>query len=796
MASQRLNHRRRAPGVESLEAIQLLSASLVHGIWTINGTAGADTIAVSRVPRHPDLLQASQNGHKVGTVRSALVREIHLNGLGGNDTLKIDESHGAIRTRAVLSGGAGKNMLIGGSGATALDGGPSKNSVLQPGTGPTTLARGIASDSARRFGSVAAFRQFLSHSSAKLGRSGVGLYGPSGGVVAPVSNGPMPPGPASGSHSTTNVQVPGVDEADTVETDGTSLFVLSRSELVVVDASHPDALAVVSRTTFDGSPLGEYLDGSRLTVISSLWQPPILTPQSGAGVRSAVALPGLWFRGVGRVQVTTFDVSDPAQPQVVERTALDGSYSGSRMVDGQLELVLQSDLFSGYWGVPVPLALSGKSGTSSATPAGLVNAPVDRVLPQFVSTVIAPDGTRTTRSGLITQPQDILQPATGDDLNLTSVVLLDTRDATPGPTGTASLLGSYASTIHVTPDRIYLFSPHWDDQGNATTSVYQFNVGGSSPALAATGTVPGELFDQYAADASGGDLRVATSAWQDASTDNGLYVLRQQGNRLNVVGMVDHLAPGESITSARFKGDRAFLVTFRQVDPLWTIDLSNPTAPTVAGKLTMPGFSRFLQPIDDNTLLGIGREVDPGTGETTDLKLSLFDVHDLAHPALIATQAIAPNAAEWTWSDAEWDPHALGWFPELGVVAIPVQGSGPAQPIAPGTDPSTVDWTTTSDLEVFHIDATAGAGAFASLGQVDHKSSVTRSVRIGDVLYSIADQDIQSVRVINGGLAPLGQVAIQTDTSGWSGSGAGGGVVGVGGVVGTLTSRGPGTVVP
>src|SRR5262249_42927117 len=150
-------------------------------------------------------------------------------------------------------------------------------------------------------------------------------------------------------------------------------------------------------------------------------------------------------------------------------------------------------------------------------------------------------------------------------------------------------------------------------------------------------------------------------------------------------------------------------------------------------------------------LLGIGREVNPGTGETTDLKLSLFDVHDLSHPELIASQAIAPSGIQWTWSDAEWDPHALGWFPELNVLAIPVQGWAPVQPVPPGTGPALVDWGQLSALYVFRIDTGAGSQAFQALGTVEHTSSVMRSVRIDDVLYSIADEEVQAVRIIAGG---------------------------------------------
>jgi hypothetical protein len=437
-----------------------------------------------------------------------------------------------------------------------------------------------------------------------------------------------------------------------------------------------------------------------------------LTPVAGKSGAPA-ALPVVWFRGSGQLEVTTFDVSDPTSPQVVEQTTLDGNYADSRMIDGKLYLVLQGNLSWHLGGGPVPL-VGAKAGASKARRSGraaLDRTPIDQILPGFTSTVTAADGAQTTRSGLISQPQDILEPAIGDDNNLVSVVVLDTRSSNPGPVGSASLLGSYASTVYVTPDNLYIFSPHYDDRGDATTSIDQFALAGTSPSLVATGSVPGTLLDQYSADANGGYLRVATTAWPSGSADNGLYVLQQQGDRLNVVGMVDQLAPGEQLDAARFVGDQAFLVTFHQIDPLWSIDLTNPTAPDVAGQLTLSGYSEYLQPIGTDYLLGLGREVDPATEETTDLKLSLFDVHNPSQPVLVASQAIAPDGSQWTWSDAEWDPHAFGWFPELNVVAIPVQGSGPVTTPANGTDPSSDQWMPLYDLYVFRIDTGAGSQA-------------------------------------------------------------------------------------
>jgi uncharacterized secreted protein with C-terminal beta-propeller domain len=728
---------------------------LVGGLWSISGTKRADVISVERDPNNHSMLRAIINGKVVDTRSDSAVHKIQLQGLAGNDTLKIDESHGAIRTDAVLLGGQGKNKLVGGSGVTLLNGGNVKQSLLVGGAGRTTFKAGIVADSITKFGSASALRKFLGHSATSLNNAFGRFKG--GGALAAA---PSPSGGQTASdpsHSTTNVQVAGVDEADIVKTDGNYVYLISRGELLIVDAKNASAPSIASRTTIDGYPISEYLDGNRLTVLSTVWNPGD-TSGSGAGTKlaSPSGFASLWFRGTSRVQVTTFDVTDATKPTVVRQTSIDGSYSDSRMVDGKLYLVLQADLFSGFWqGGPIAIARTKAGASSLSKPSSLANAPIDKILPSYSSKLTTITGT-VTSAGLISQPSDIYHPADGSDANLMSIVVLDSQGNSAAPLGTASVLGSYASTLHVTSDSLYVFSPRWDD-GTSTTSISQFSITSANPTLVATGIVPGSLINQYAADESNGYLRVATTNWDGNGPANGLYVLQTDGTRLNVVGAVDNITPGEALQSVRFDGDRAYLVTFKQVDPLIAVDLSNPANPQIAGELIVPGYSSYLQPIGKDYLIGIGRDANPDTGQTTDIKLSLFNVHDLSHPSLIASQSIVPVGTQWNWSNAEWDPHAFGWFPELNVLAVPVQGYGEA---ADGT------WTSNSDLYVFKIDTSAGTKALQTLGNVTHDSSVQRSVRIENVIYSIADQDIQTVQINATNLSALGKLTIQTDTGG------------------------------
>src|SRR3954464_12757035 len=155
--------------------------------------------------------------------------------------------------------------------------------------------------------------------------------------------------------------------------------------------------------------------------------------------------------------------------------------------------------------------------------------------------------------------------------------------------------------------------------------------------------------------------RTRRERWGMAGESNALSVLRQSGDQLGVVGSVTNLANGETLRAARFVGDdRAYLVTVHQVDPLFTVDLTDPTHPRVAGQLTIPGFSSYLQPVSNDLLLGLGRDVDANTKPDKGLQLSLFDVSDAAHPKRLA---LTPIATSWSTSEAEGDPHAFSYFP-------------------------------------------------------------------------------------------------------------------------------------
>ena len=560
-----------------------------------------------------------------------------------------------------------------------------------------------------------------------------------------------------GGFSETNTQVAGVDEGDIVETDGNYLYVLGEADVAIIDVRDAGQMQVVSRFDVPGLPFAEYLIGDRLTVLSRewaepQWDQPIIT---------------LFSEGPHETEgpeltVSVFDVSDRQAPTLVDQTELDGSYVDSRAIGDSVYVLASNDfVLPGPMLIPV---LDEEVEIGPPVPyGGLLVLPypegeyvyetqeryLDRIqghvldlsLPRFATS--GPDG-EAADSGLLTEPTDVYQPGSSHDTNLVSVVVFDVGDAQPGPASSVGVPVHYSAKAYVAPDSLYLFNYSggwWDEVEETSILKFDLDREDRSVELSATGTVPGSILNQFSVDEYGGYLRVATtSGWMgrwdgQGGLGNNVFVLQQDGQTLETIGQLEDLAPGEQIYSVRFMGDRAFVVTFRMVDPLFAIDMADPADPQVKGELKIPGFSNYLQAIDEDHLIGIGRHADEQTGLFADPQVSLFGVGDLANPELLDRYTL--DTGRIGGMNVLPDHHAVAYYADHRILTVSIP--------APDSPDS---YYRANDLWVFKIDTAAVADSDPQpskvrlLGRIEHDRSVRRSVRIGDELFAVSEDSV------------------------------------------------------
>ena len=756
---------------------------------TITGGDGSDTILGG--PGNDTL----SGGRGNDTLRGGAGADSLAGGLG-NDTLQGDAG------RDILRGGAGQNTLDGGAGIDTFYGArPNDRVRLAAGE---QLIGNESTNPLRQTDNLDQLKSWyidtaMAQWGGQLGKDAwpwrywpVAMSAMSDASVVRGSTGSSPA--STGDFSGTNNQVAGVDEGDLVKTDGEHLFVLAGDGVDIVNALPADELGVVSHITTPGWERSLFLHGTRLTVISqeNTWAPVGTADADTSGRLSALS----WWNHTWQphVNVTVIDVSTVASPTILEQTTLDGWLVDARAIDGRV-LVVTQDNFDipapAVITIPPPIHIDPMPvipapfdpGTGIASSPILVDMRISSCWPGYLGdgtryvyedeasyrdrleqaweTVALPHFTVTatggsTTSELLTAGHTYL-PVKATDNNLLSVVSFNVDDDTAGPDATTTVAG-VSGSVYASTSNLYVSATHWgnwwdtSDTGQ-TTNIYRFDLGADDVPLTAMGAVPGVTLNQFSLDESDdGLLRVATTSGFGDTASSGIYALAASAGNLQTIGSVTGLAPGERIYSVRFIGDRGYVSTFRQIDPLFVIDLANPARPRVVGQLKVPGFSSYLHPLDATHLLGIGRDVDPDTGRVRGLQLSIFDVGDPANPKRTATYTFAGDGWQ-SWSAALWDHHALSWFAEQGILALPVQQG---------------DWWAGSNgLVVFKVD-TSSTEAFTNLGEITHDGPVQRSVRIGEFLYSVSAGQVK-VHRLDVPTVEVGSTRLTAAVDPWSG---------------------------
>ncbi len=537
--------------------------------------------------------------------------------------------------------------------------------------------------------------------------------------------------------SETNVQVAGIDEPDIVKTDGRRIFALAGGRLYAVDATGDRPRVTGTLRFADGlQPAALILSGDRLLVIGTVWQ------QEGARSRPApdVSSPGTVakdavYAGMPRTVLISVDVGRPDHMRVADRMSTDAAYSTARLSDGTVRVVLTGPQ------PPYPVVPgTGLAGTVEQTLAlrRMTALPASSWLPSFRRE----DATgRATAADTSPPCTSVSRPADGSDGTSTVTVL--TIDPAQGvtPVDEDTIMGAADQTM-LSADNLYVTSARTGTNGRVTTHIHVFDVSRPrSTDYRASGSVEGTPLSQFSMDEHAGVLRVATTRPSDiampmedtdgtrpAESDSMVTTLRVEGRRLVELGRVDGLGRGEQIYAVRFMGGRGYVVTFRQTDPLYTIDLSDPRAPRMTGELKINGYSAYLHPVDDDHVIGVGQDGD-GQGGRTGAQVSLFDVSDPASPRRVASWS-APGA----YSDVEWDHHAFLWWAPTSTAVIPVVSTDPGD----GT-------TRDASAVALHI-TPEGIDGVKGLAQgpatAGGRSPILRSLVIGDTLYTVSDTGI------------------------------------------------------
>lgn len=533
-------------------------------------------------------------------------------------------------------------------------------------------------------------------------------------------------------YSTTNVQVEGVDEADIIKTDGKYLYHLVDRKLKISEIYPAGSMNVLSTLDFESNfgPMELYIDTDKVIVIGEKYEK-----------RSR-------YFGENFTQIIIYDVKDKTNPEQVKKVEVSGSYNSSRKIEGSLYLISQKYINSYIFDDDecTPLPLYGDSTVS--TELKEVSCEEIKYFPEFECSQY-----------MITVGVDL------SDLSKEAQI--------------STYLGN-SESIYSSKDNMYVTFTSYENQEDndevalkriissysnwkGTTSIYRFKLEDGKMNCKATGKVNGSILNQFSMDENNGYFRIATTVGSVTGTGenvskNNVYVLDME---LKTVGAIEDIAPGEKIYSVRYMGNRAYMVTFRKVDPLFVIDLSSPENPTILGKLKIPGYSDYLHPYDENHIIGFGKDAavvnnEEGSWGWADeegtaayyqgMKIALFDVTDPENPIEMWKEEIGDRGTE---SELLNNHKALLFSKDKNLLAFPIR-------VATIEGKNNVKaWTygDTTFVGAYVYELTLDEGfvlkaKLTDLTEEDWKKtgnyyygdkSIDRLIYIDDVLYTISD---------------------------------------------------------
>ena len=600
-------------------------------------------------------------------------------------------------------------------------------------------------------------------------------------------------------YSGTNNQEQGVDEADFVKTDGYYIYFLNGKNLEIFGVPEFGELTHLSTTLIEGQPQAMMLDADRLVVIStvSTWNLPETDPLSQAmGWDGGY---GSW-RTTSLTKFTVLDITNRSSPEEGKELYLEGYYMTAREVNATVRTVTHTwldipgmsswlDLPSGYWDLdyddPIRREIREKVAyqTMLDNVEALESMALEDLLPKVYERV---NGELLTHTMSDDECADFAAPEDGFNRGFNSIFTFDL--STENLDFQADhIVGNYPM-VYASQDVLILTENAWDwwwfwgnDGMTEATNIHSFDISNPGDTLyTGSGRVNGTVLNQFSVSEYEGIVRIATTSGQwarwwmenpepmsssvvtftrsvDTSTDQQILV---------EVGRVDDIAPEERIWSARFDGDRCYLVTFRQIDPLWVIDMSDHTNPTILGELEIPGVSTYIHPLSRDHLLTIGMGPgEDGIGlDWSSTRLSLFNISDPSAPAVDDTLTLIPvtdpsdNAWVWSYSEASYEHKAFQYWAPKDLLAIPLS----TYRYNSWTDANGgYHWSYQYVSKLILVNVSEETGNLSVHGTVDHSDlydrgdntnwwneyNIRRSIFMGDYVYALSSSGVTSTNL-------------------------------------------------
>ncbi|NQX63054.1 beta-propeller domain-containing protein [Paenibacillus qinlingensis] len=580
------------------------------------------------------------------------------------------------------------------------------------------------------------------------------------------SSAPAPPGSASVAvqdsaksvspeYSGTNVQVQGVDESDVVKSDGTYIYTVNKQRIVVTQAYPADEMKVLSILDFPKTantastqfqPSEIYVDDSHLIVVGQSYQNlrPVPYNEAASSSSSSISIVDKRMISPIRSQATTkvmvYDLNDRSNLKLLKEVELEGNYISSRKIGTSLYFIANKYVNYYYY--------REKTNTDDAK---------KELAPAYRDSSAGDSFTSIPLDQIYYLPK-ALEP------NYVLVGSLNLNDLTQTMNVT-SYLGS-GQNVYASEENLYVAATTYEDQKQETI-LYQFGLNTGKAVYKNTGKVPGHLLNQFSMDEHNGHFRLATTTGEVWRTDEGtsknhVYILDAN---MKEVGKILNIAPGERIYSTRFMGDRAYMVTFKNTDPLFVLDLKQPDQPKLLGALKIPGYSNYLHPYDENHIIGFGKdtvEVDNKNAAGSQsiayyqgMKVALFDVSDVNNPKEKFTQLIGDRGTD---SELLNNHRALLFSKEKNLLSFPVTVMK-LDPAAANSKNSASAYGSFAfqGAYVYNLDLEKGfqfRGGITHLSQEDLSKAgqhfyagdkqVQRVLYIGDTLYTVSNGFIKA----------------------------------------------------